>query len=96
MKLKTANEIQPTMVFHPGLMLGEEIEYRGLTQRQVAKDMGVSATVLNEIIAGKRNITTTTAFKIESALGINALIFMRMQTDYDYYTLKKEMRKRAA
>lgn len=94
--MKTANEIMPTHIFHPGLVLGEEIEYRGLTRRKVAEDMGISPTMLSEIISGKRNITTATAIKIEEALGINALFFLNMQVRYEYHTMKRELRKAAA
>lgn len=91
--MKTANEITPTNIFHPGLVLAEEIEHRGLTKKEVADKMGISATVLSEIMSGKRNITTATAIKIEQVLGINALFFLSMQMRYDYYTLKNEQRK---
>lgn len=89
--MKTANEITPTHVFHPGLVLAEEIEYRQLTKKEVADKMGISATVLSEIISGKRNITTATAIKIEQVLNINALFFLSMQMRYDYYRLKNEL-----
>ncbi|MBX3257085.1 MAG: HigA family addiction module antidote protein [Chitinophagaceae bacterium] len=94
--MKTANEITPSNIFHPGVVLGEEIEYRGLTHRKVAERMGISPTVLSEIISGKRNITTNTAIKIENVLGINALFFLNMQVRYEYYTLKKQMKKTKA
>lgn len=94
--MKTANDITPTHIFHPGMVLGEEIEYRKLTRRSVAERMGISPTVLSEIISGRRNITTTTAIKIENALGINALFFLNMQVRYEYYRAKKQMRKTAA
>ena len=94
--IKTANEITPTHIFHPGLVLSEEIEYRGLTCRKVAEDMGIAPTALSEIITGKRNITTAIAIKIENALGINALFFLNMQVRYEYYTLKEELKKTAA
>ncbi|MBS1638848.1 MAG: HigA family addiction module antidote protein [Bacteroidetes bacterium] len=94
--MKTANEITPTHIFHPGLVLKEEIEYCNLTKKKVAEDMGISPTVLSEIISGKRSITTTIAIKIEKALGINALFFLNMQVRYEYYTMKKELKKHAA
>ena len=53
--------------------------------------MGISPTVLSEIISGKRNITTATAIKIEQAFGINALFFLNMQVRYEYYTMKNEL-----
>lgn len=94
--MKSTNEITPTNIFHPGVVQGEEIEYRGLSRRKVAEKMGISATVLSEIISGKRNVTTATAIKIENALGINALFFLNMQVRFDHYTLKKELEKSAA
>jgi HTH-type transcriptional regulator/antitoxin HigA len=89
--MKTANEIVPTNIFHPDLVLAEEIEFRKLTKKDVAENMKVSPTVLSEIISGKRNISTATAIKIEQVLGINALFFLSMQMRYDYYSLKKEL-----
>lgn len=94
--MKTANEITPKNLFHPGVVLGEEIEYRGLTKNSVAERMGISSTVLSEIISGKRNITTATAIKIENALGINALFFLNMQVRYEYYKMKNQLGKTAA
>lgn len=89
--MKTANDIKPTNLFHPGLVLGEEIEFRQLSKKMVAEKMKVSPTVLSEIISGKRNITTAIAIKIEQALGINALFFLSMQMRFDYFTLKNEL-----
>ncbi|MBK8660173.1 MAG: HigA family addiction module antidote protein [Bacteroidetes bacterium] len=96
--MKTANEITPTHLFHPGVALAEEIEYRQLTKKELAARMGISPTVLSEILSGKRNITPATAIKLESALQIDALYFLSMQMRYDYYSLKREMRdaKKAA
>lgn len=94
--MKSANEITPTNMFHPGVVLGEEIEYRGLTRRKVAEKIGISATVLWEIISGKRNVTTATAIKIENALGINALFFLNIQVRFEYFKLKKGFGKSAA
>ncbi len=90
--MKTANEITPTNIFHPGGVLGEEIEFRGFTKKEVAEKMGIYPTILSEIISGKRNITTATAIKIEQALGINALFFLNMQVRYEYYTMKRLLR----
>lgn len=91
--MKTANEITPTHIFHPGIVLEEEITYRKLTKKKVALKMGISPTMLSEIISGKRNITPLTAIKLEKSLGINALFFLSMQMRYDYYILKKQLSK---
>lgn len=40
-------------------------------------------TAFNEIINGKRPITTDTALKIEAATGIAATIWVGLQADYN-------------
>lgn len=90
--MKSANEITPQKTYHPGIVLGEEIDYRQMTKKEVAAAMKVSPTVLSELISGKRNFSTAIAIKIEQALGINALFFLSMQMRHDYYSLKKELK----
>ena len=48
-----ANNITPFEPTHPGEILKDEIEYRGISQKKLAKEMGVSYTVLNEILNAK-------------------------------------------
>ena len=69
---------------HPGEILKEEIEYRGISQRKLAAQMGMSYTVLNEILNARRPLTTNTALLIEAVLGIEADTLMRIQTKYNY------------
>lgn len=70
-----ANNITPHEPTHPGEILKEEIEYRGLSQRKLAAQMGVSHSVLNEVLNAKRPLTTEYALLIEAAMGIDACIF---------------------
>jgi addiction module HigA family antidote len=68
---------------HPGELLKEEIEYRGISQRKIASQMGISYTVLNDILNERRPLTTNTAMMFEAALGVPAYILIGMQTDYN-------------
>ena len=43
-----ANDVKPFVAVHPGELLKDEIEFRGLSQRALARRIGVSASVLNE------------------------------------------------
>ena len=43
-----ANNLIPFEPTHPGEVLKDEIEFRGISQKKLAKEMGVSYTVLNE------------------------------------------------
>lgn len=80
---KTANEMMSSELIHPGEMIKDEIMARGLTQKKLAQQMGVSYTVFNEILNGKRPVTTEYALMLEAALGINANIWLGLQADYN-------------
>ena len=53
-----ANNLIPFEPTHPGEVLKDEIEFRGISQKKLAKEMGVSYTVLNEILNAKRSLNT--------------------------------------
>ena len=68
---------------HPGEILKEEIEYRGLSQGKLAAQMGMSYKMMNHILNEHRPLTTQTAMLFEAALGIPANMLIGMQTDYN-------------
>lgn len=83
-----ANNLTSSELIHPGEMIKDEIEYRGLSQRKLAAQMGISPTLLNEILNGKRSVSTEYALLFEAALGIDAEIWIRLQADYDMQKAK--------
>lgn len=83
------DELQPSEPIHPGEMLKDELEARGMSQRKFAGLIGMPYTAFNEIINGKRPITTDTALKIEAATGISANIWIGLQTDYNIQTARR-------
>ena len=85
-----ANNLTPFEPTHPGEILKEEVEYRGISQRGLAQQMGVSYSVLNEILNSKRPVTTEYALMFEAVLGINAGIFINMQTDYNMQMARRD------
>lgn len=85
-----ANNLTPYEPTHPGEMIKDEIEYRGLSQRKLAAQMGISPTLLNEILNGKRAVSTQYALLFEAALGIDADIWLRLQADYDMQIIKSD------
>ena len=80
--MKTANKLTSYTPTHPGEVIKDEIEYRGISQKQLSEQIGVPYTMLNEILNGKRPVTPTIAILLEAALGIDAEIFVNMQTRY--------------
>ena len=89
-KLYGPNELVPFEPTPPGEILKEEIEYRGLSQKTLAKQMGVSYSMLNEILNCKRPVTETLALCFEAALGVEAQMLVNMQTDYNIQTARKD------
>ncbi|MDR3118255.1 MAG: HigA family addiction module antidote protein [Mediterranea sp.] len=84
-----ANNLIPAEPIHPGEILKEEIEYRGISQHKLAAQMGVAYSVLNEVLNAKRPITTEYALLFEAALGIDAEPLVGMQADYNMQMAKQ-------
>lgn len=84
-----ANGMTPFYPTHPGEVIKDEIEYRGITQRQLAKEIGVSYTLLNEVLNGKRPLNTQLALLVSAALDIDAEPLLRLQSKYDVIVAKR-------
>lgn len=81
--MATKNNI-PFEATHPGTLIKDELEVRDdINQKDLAKEMGVKASFLNEIIKGKRSITADFAIILEKILGISADYWMRFQSQYE-------------
>lgn len=85
-----ANNLNPSKPIHPGEMIKDEIEYRGITQKELAAEIGLPASVLNEVLNGKRAVTTEYALLLEAALGIEADLWLRLQSDYNKQIAKSD------
>lgn len=75
---------------HPGEVLKDEIEERGISQRQLAQSMGLTYSVVNEILNGRRPLTAKTALMFEAALDVPADSLMYLQTKYNMQTARKD------
>ncbi|MBO4634737.1 MAG: HigA family addiction module antidote protein [Bacteroidales bacterium] len=75
---------------HPGEVLKDEIEARGITQRQLADSMGMAYSVVNEILNGRRPLTAKTALMFEAVLDVPADSLMFLQTKYNMQTARKD------
>ncbi len=84
--------IWSNLAIHPGESLAEEIEFRGISQKDLAAQMGRPAQAVNEIIRGKKSITSDTAFELEYVLGIPAQFWINLQVLYDA-TLARNARR---
>ena len=75
--------LESDLAIHPGELLAEELEARGMTQRALAEAMGRPAQVINEIVRGKKAITAETAIQLEDALGTSAPLWLSLQSSYE-------------
>ena len=81
-----ANELKPFEPTHPGEVLKDEIGCRGISQRQLAHEIGVSSSLLNEVLNGERALNTQLALLLSAALDIDAEPLLRLQAKYDMLT----------
>ena len=68
----------------PGELLNEEFLLPlGITKYRIAKEIGVPAQRIVEIVAGKRAITADTDLRLCKYFGLSAGYWLRMQNKYD-------------
>ncbi|NOZ48690.1 MAG: HigA family addiction module antidote protein [Chloroflexi bacterium] len=69
---------------HPGEVLLEDfMKPLGLSQYQVAKDIGVPALRISQIVNGKRAITADTAMRLARYFGTSPDVWLRLQARYN-------------
>ena len=66
----------------PGSILKEEIDYLGISHRELATMMDCSNSLVDDIIAERAPVTSQIAINIEKALGIKAYIWTNLETSY--------------
>lgn len=77
-----------------GEHIKDELDARGIKQKDFAKQIGIQASQLSEIIKGKRGINTELATLIGKALGINPLFWLNLQSKYELNVVKIEERNK--
>ncbi len=78
----------------PGEMLEEAfLKPLGLTKTRLAKDIGVPAQRIGEIVAGKRSITADTDLRLCRYFGLSDGWWLRGQAAYDTAVAKESLQK---
>ncbi len=91
MSEQTYPYVEPDYVSHPGTLLAEELEVRGMSQRELARRIGRPYQVVNEIVRGRKAITAETALQLEAEFGTRAYIWLGLQADYDLMIAKQKI-----
>lgn len=80
---------QPT---HPGEMLLEEfLKPMGISQRDLATGIQVPFQRVNELVNGRRGVTSSTALRLGKFFGNSPEFWLNLQIRWDlFHALKKE------
>lgn len=69
---------------HPGEILRDQfLEPLGLTQVALADHLGVPVQRINEIVRGKRGVTSETAWLLSQAFDTTPEFWLSLQTNHD-------------
>jgi antitoxin HigA-1 len=80
---------------HPGTLLKEEfLEPLGITAYRLAKDIGVPATRIGEILACRRSVTAETGLLLDRYFGLSEGYWLGLQHDYDLRQARRSLGSR--
>jgi antitoxin HigA-1 len=74
---------------HPGEVLAEELAELGVSASELARQIGVPANRISQIIGGKRSITGDTALRLGHWFGMNPQFWLNLQGLYDLRTAER-------
>lgn len=83
------NQYRPDYAVPPGAILEECLETLGISPAKFARRCGRSAKLISEIIAGKAPVEPETALQFEKVLGVDAGIWLGIETDYQLYRARE-------
>jgi addiction module HigA family antidote len=84
--------VKKIRAIHPGEILNEEFLIpMKISQYRLAKDVGVSARRINEIVHGSRAITADTALRLSRYFGLSERYWLNLQAWFDIETEKDKL-----
>ena len=87
-----ARKLRPV---HPGdILLHEFMGPLKLSSYRVAKELGVAAPTVNEIVRRRRAVTAEMALRLARYFGTSAQLWQNLQTQYDLEIASKKIGKR--
>ena len=77
----------------PGDTILETVQHLRMSQVELARRMGKTASKINDLISGKEPITPKTAFQLEKVLGIDAEFWLNREMLYRQKLLRLEQKE---
>ena len=77
---------------HPGEVLREEyLEPLGMSVNALARELGIGAARLNEIVLGRRGVSADTALRLARYFGTTPELWLNLQAFYDLRTAQRKV-----
>ena len=76
------NRFSPDYAVPPGWILEERLEVEGISHAEFARRCGRSPKLISEIISGKASLEPGTALQFEKVLGVDASIWLGIESEY--------------
>jgi addiction module HigA family antidote len=76
-------KVRPDFSIHPGEYLAEELDARGMTQRELSRRAGLPYRTVNLVVNGKKRITAEFALALEREWDVSAETWLNLQQSYD-------------
>ena len=77
---------------HPGeFIAGVYLEPNGVTGRELASLLGVSASTLNRVLTGKSGVSPQMALRLSKSLGRSPESWLAMQHSHDLWQARRDV-----
>lgn len=77
---------------HPGEFIADVyLAPNGVTGRELASKLGVSASTLNRILTGKSGVSPEMALRLSKCLGRSPESWLAMQQNFDLWHVKRRL-----
>lgn len=83
--------VKTNTVLHPGTVIADELEARGILKKDFALQIGLQPSHLSDLLKGKRHVSAKLALQLEKHLGIEADLWLRLQMVYDLAIARREL-----
>jgi addiction module HigA family antidote len=82
---------------HPGEILYEEfLQPMGISMNRLAREIGVPAGRISQIVNGKRSISADTALRLGKFFGVSPELWLGMQLEYDMRIARRTIQDQLA
>ena len=90
------NQYRPDYAVPPGWVLQERLGAEGISHAEFARRCGRSPKLISEIIAGKAPLEPGTALQFEKVLGVDASVWLGIESDYRLHRAREAEAEAAA